>query len=99
MRKRLMTVGAVSAALLATAVTLPAGAGAAPPQVPDIASPALGPFPALSGYGRTLRGDIALGWHGPPPPDAVTKGWTLRSASHKLQRRPAARAKPRSAWG
>ena len=88
MRKPLIAMGALSVALLAGGVALPAGAAAS-----DIAIPSVGPFPPVSGYGTTLLGDITLGWHGPPP------GWKVQSATHKHRPNHAARTTHRSGWG
>jgi hypothetical protein len=71
-RKPLIVMGALSAALLAGPI--PAGAAAALPKVVDTAIPSVGPFPTVSGFGSTLRGDISLGWHGQPPADAAAGG-------------------------
>src|SRR5205823_9570327 len=56
-RKPLIVMGALTAALLAGPIALPMGAAAALPKVTDIATPSVGPFPAVSGFGSTLRGD------------------------------------------
>jgi len=98
-RKPLIVMGALSAVVLAGPVALPMGAAAALPKVADTAIPSVGPFPAVSGYARTLRGDITLGWHGPPPAGGVTNGSMLQSAAHNPPRRPGARARHRSGWG
>jgi len=80
-RKPLIVMGALSAVVLAGPVALPMGAAAALPKVADTAIPSVGPFPAVSGYARTLRGDITLGWHGPPPAGGVAlpKDTAIRS--------------------
>jgi hypothetical protein len=67
-RKPLIVMAALSAALSAGVIASPAGAAVTLPKVTDIATPSVGPLPAVSGYGTTPLGDITLGFHGQPPP-------------------------------
>jgi hypothetical protein len=77
-RNRLVAVRAPIPVLLGAvvALALPAAAAAAPTtpalSLPTVAIKVPGPYPPLSGLGIRPSGDLSLGWHGPPPPKAVT---------------------------